>query len=85
MNNIQWSPYIPIYPNNQIPETKYSSRRVVEPSTRSDVRMTPKEEWPERAEKLRETYRNMSVTTYGPDGNKRKTIIEAGQLFSFYV
>lgn len=84
MNITKWLPFIPVYPNVQIPETKVSQKRVVEPSTRSDVKMTPKEDWPERVEKLREAHRNTSVISYGPDGKRNIPPMKSGQVFDFY-
>lgn len=84
MNITSWSPYIPIYPNVQIPETKQSSRRVVEPSTRADVMMTSKEDWPTRVEKLREAHRSIAIISYGSDGKRKIPSIETGQVFNFY-
>lgn len=84
MNITKWLPFIPVYPNVQIPETKVSQKRVVEPSTGVSVKMTPIESWEERVEKLREAHRNAAVISYGPDGKREIPPIKSGQVFDFY-
>ena len=79
-----WLPFIPVYPNTQIPESKVSQRRVVEPSTRASIKMSPNESWEERVEKLREAHRNIAVISYGPDGKRDIPPIQSGQVFDFY-
>ena len=84
MNIPDWIPFVPIYPNSQIPETKVSQRRVVEPSTRASVKMDPVENWQERVDKLREAHRNIAVTSYDQNGYREIPPIKSGQVFDFY-
>lgn len=85
MNITKWMPYIPIYPNVQIPETKASAKRVVEPSTRTSVKVSPDYTWEERVERLREAHRNIAVTSYDQNGNREIPPIKSGQVFDFYT
>ena len=75
----RWMPYIPIYPNVQVPKTEDSYKRVVEPATRSEVSLFLEEEWPERVEALREEHISTAAFIYGPAG-KEKPSVPPGQV-----
>lgn len=87
MTEIKWSPYIPIFPNSQIPQVSRKSEiRVVEPSTRSSVKMTPLESWDERIEKLRSAHRNAIILRYTKTGDRVLTSVVFGsQLVDFSI
>lgn len=81
MTEITWSPYIPIYPNDQIPKvSKKSEIRVVEPSTRTSVKMSPLETWEERLERLREIQRSAITLRYTKNGNRVLTSYTLGPV-----
>jgi hypothetical protein len=85
MDITNWLPFMPIYPNVQIPQTQQSTNRVVEPATRSAVILAPVKDWQERVEELREAHRNIAVISYGPDGNREIPPIKSGAVFDFYT
>lgn len=74
MKTPEWSPFITMYPNNQAPETKYTHRRVVEPSSKIKSKIDFVEDWQERADKAIEAYKNTTESRISP-----------GQVYDFYV
>lgn len=85
MNVQSWLPYLPIYPNSQIPQTQASSKRVVEPSTRSSVDIHAGETWVERVERLRESHRNAAVIRYDKYGGRIIPHIGTGSVLDLEV
>ena len=85
MNIQSWLPYLPIYPNSQIPQTQMSSKRVVEPSTRSSVDIYAGETWVERVERLRESHRNAAVIRYDKYGGRIIPPIGIGSVLDLEV
>ena len=81
-----WSSYVPIYPNSQIPyNNQTSSKRVVEPSTRSSVNIHVGDTWVERVEKLRESHRHAAILRYDRNGRRKIPSLENGSVFDFEV
>lgn len=87
MHEIKWSPYITTYPHVQIPlMSKKSEVRVVEPSTRASVKMSPLEPWHERLEKLRNAQRDAITLRYTRNGDRLLTSdIFGTQLIDFNI
>ena len=82
MIDIKWLPFVPNYPNVQIPIKKdLINVRVVEPSTRTSVKMNLQETSEERAERARQLQQNAAVLRYDKDGSRILSIANSHGYF----
>jgi hypothetical protein len=71
MPDIKWLPFIPQYPNTQIPHvSELSELRVVEPSTRTSVSINLMEDKEQQLEKFKNTQSAAAVIRYTSTGDK---------------